>query len=56
MSDAKDHQYSNTNIGKAHPLFELKGPLSKVDLSAWISGIAYLIGLLLIGYKNLFVN
>jgi protein-S-isoprenylcysteine O-methyltransferase Ste14 len=55
MSDAKDHQNSNTSIGKAHPLFELKGPLSKVDLSAWISGISYLIGLLLIGYKDLFL-
>ena len=35
------------------PWFELKGPLSRIDLSAWISGLSYALGLLLIGQVRL---
>jgi protein-S-isoprenylcysteine O-methyltransferase Ste14 len=33
----------------AHPLFELKGRASVIDLSAWISGLSYAAGLALVG-------
>jgi protein-S-isoprenylcysteine O-methyltransferase Ste14 len=32
----------------AEPLFELKGVAAKIDLSAWISGVSYSLGLVLV--------
>lgn len=48
-------QSSNEKIGSLPPLLEIKGPLAKIDLSAWISGVSYLLGVNIIGTKNLFV-
>ncbi len=45
-----------SKIGQLPPLLEIKGPLAKVDLSAWISGISYMLGINFIGYKNLFTS
>ncbi len=45
---------SQFTIGKSAPLLEIKGPLAKIDLSAWISGVSYLLGVNIIGTKNLF--
>jgi protein-S-isoprenylcysteine O-methyltransferase Ste14 len=39
-------------IGQAKPLFELKGPLSKIDLSAWLAGFSYCLGINIIGIEN----
>jgi protein-S-isoprenylcysteine O-methyltransferase Ste14 len=38
----------STNIGLAKPLLELKGQASNNDLSTWISGISYTLGILLV--------
>jgi protein-S-isoprenylcysteine O-methyltransferase Ste14 len=38
------------------PLFELRGPLAKVDLSAWISGLCLAMAIALIGLENMLQN
>jgi protein-S-isoprenylcysteine O-methyltransferase Ste14 len=44
-----------TPVGHAKPLFELKGPLSKIDLSAWLAGLSYCLSINIIGIGQ-FVN
>lgn len=46
----------NTPIHFAEPLFELKGSASKIDLSAWISGVSYSLGLLLVAQDRVNVS
>lgn len=48
------NQNSNVKIGSLPPLLEIRGPLAKIDLSAWISGVSYMLGVNIIGTKNLF--
>lgn len=40
-------------IGKQQPLFELKGKAARIELSAWLAGISYFVGVLLVGQETL---
>jgi protein-S-isoprenylcysteine O-methyltransferase Ste14 len=40
-------------IGQKRPLFELTGIFSKIDLSAWLSGLSYMLGISFIGLPTL---
>ncbi len=40
----------------AEPLFELKGTAAKIDLSAWISGVSYSLGLLFVAQDRINVS
>ncbi len=44
-----------SQIGQAKPLFELEGLFSKIDLSAWLAGLAYCAGVNIIGIENFVV-
>jgi protein-S-isoprenylcysteine O-methyltransferase Ste14 len=35
------------------PLFELKGPFSRIDLSAWVAGLSFLVGFFVAGSRAL---
>lgn len=48
MTAREKNKSSYPEIGKRQPLLELKGPLAKIDLSAWISGFAYVSGIMII--------
>lgn len=38
-----------TLTANPRPLFELKGPLGRIDLSAWLSGLSFALGIALAG-------
>lgn len=40
-------------IDMPRPLFELKGPLSRIDLSAWLAGFSFMIGMCVVGSHRL---
>jgi protein-S-isoprenylcysteine O-methyltransferase Ste14 len=44
-----------TRIGQAAPLFELKGFAARIELSAWLAGLSYFIGILIVGQDRLLV-
>jgi protein-S-isoprenylcysteine O-methyltransferase Ste14 len=46
----------NTQIGTIAPAFELKGRASKIDLSAWISGLSYTFGIVLVAHERINVT
>jgi protein-S-isoprenylcysteine O-methyltransferase Ste14 len=40
---------SANQIKMPEPLFELKGPLSRIDLSAWVAGASFMLGMFIAG-------
>ncbi len=42
-----------TGLGERAPLFELKGRLARIELSAYVAGLSYFLGLLLVGEQKL---
>ena len=42
-----------TGLGQRAPLFELKGRWARIELSAYVAGLSYLLGLLLVGEQKL---
>ena len=44
-----------STLGERAPLFELKGRWARIELSAYVAGFTYLIGLLLVGEQRLMV-
>ncbi len=40
-------------LGQRAPLFELKGHWARIELSAYVAGLSYLLGLLLVGEQRL---
>ena len=40
-------------LGERAPLFELKGRWARIELSAYVAGLSYLLGLLLVGEQRL---
>ena len=40
-------------LGERTPLFELKGRMARIELSAYVAGLSYMIGILLVGEKKL---
>jgi protein-S-isoprenylcysteine O-methyltransferase Ste14 len=44
------------HTGIAIPLFQLKGRAAKIDLSAWISGFSYTLGILLVCHERMNVT
>jgi protein-S-isoprenylcysteine O-methyltransferase Ste14 len=50
------HAQPSSKLGQKRPMFEFKGGLAKIDLSAWISGSAYLLGISVMGYPNLLTS
>ena len=55
-ADNKADDLNHIKLGSLPPLLEIRGPLARIDLSAWISGISYMLGINFIGYKNLFTS
>jgi protein-S-isoprenylcysteine O-methyltransferase Ste14 len=45
-----------SKLGQRRPVFELHGFFAKIDLSAWISAAAYMLGVSIIGSKKLFAS
>ena len=41
-----------THVGHIEPLFELKGFANRIDLSAWISGLSFTLGLTLCNHED----
>lgn len=40
-------------LGERAPLFELKGSFARIELSAYVAGLSYFLGLLLVGEQKL---
>jgi protein-S-isoprenylcysteine O-methyltransferase Ste14 len=53
MSFALFKKSSSTKIGEYEPWFELKGRAARIELSAYVAGISYFAGLMLVGEKTI---
>ena len=53
MSFALFKKSSAAKIGELEPLFELKGRAARIELSAYVAGFSYFIGVILVGEKTI---
>ncbi len=51
--EIKIMEANGMKIGEAKPLFELKGKAGRIELSAWVAGFSYFIGVLIVGQNRL---